>query len=266
MFRAAERLVPLLPQAWLPALASLFGTLAFALAGKARMTATDNVRTVAPTGGAPLVRGMFVNNAQYYLSLFSARPRDFRLADHQLMGWHHFQEALAFGRGCLLVSPHIGDINYYAEVFVAAGLPVNVLVENLKPAKLSRLVVELRRRRGVNVIVGGRGALREVYRALDRNEIVAIISDRDVDGSGQPVEFFSRRARMPNLAFVVGARRQTPVVFGTAIRQANGRIISDVRSPFIPSGDETQAMARVFEEFISRWPDQWLAFQPVFDG
>jgi lauroyl/myristoyl acyltransferase len=27
-----------------------------------------------------------------------------------------------------------------------------------------------------------------------------------------------------------------------------------------------QRMAGVFEEFISRWPDQWLAFQPVFHG
>jgi hypothetical protein len=29
---------------------------------------------------------------------------------------------------------------------------------------------------------------------------------------------------------------------------------------------ETQRMAGVFEEFIRRWPDHWLAFQPVFHG
>src|SRR5581483_9371946 len=125
----------------------------------------------------PTVRRMFRRNAQYYLSLFAPRPADFRIADHELCGWQHFGEALDSGRGCLLVSPHIGDINYYAELFVASGLPVNVLVEDLRPKALSDLVVRLRGRRGVNVIVGGQGALRQMYRALDRNEIVAVISD-----------------------------------------------------------------------------------------
>jgi len=210
------------------------------------------------------VRRMFVHNVQYYLSLFARRPANFRLADHELSGWPHFHEALAMGRGCLLVSPHLGDINYYAELFVASGLPVNVLVEDVKPPALSRLVASLRARRGVNVIIGGRGALRETYRALDRNEIVGIISDRAVDGSGVPVTFFDRQTKMPDLAFTIGARRRTPVVFGTAVRLDDGHIVADIRAPFIPEGHETQQMASVFEQFIRRWPDQWLAFQPIF--
>jgi len=117
--------------------------------------------------------------------------------------------------------------------------------------------------------VGGRGALRDIYRALDRNEIVAIISDRGVAGDGQPVSFFGRPATLSHYAFTIAARRQTPVVFGTAVRLDDGRIVADVRPPFVPSTDtraEVQRMANVFEEFIRRWPDQWLAFQPVFRG
>jgi lauroyl/myristoyl acyltransferase len=215
------------------------------------------------------VRRMFVHNAEYYLSLFAPRPVNFRLEDHELCGWHHFGEALASGRGCLLVSPHLGDINYYAELFAASGLPVNVLVEELRPPKLSRLVVELRARRGVGVITGGRGALRDVYRALGRNEIVAIISDRDIAGDGERARFFGAATTMPGYAFTIAARRKTPVVFGTAVRLEDGHIVTDVRPPFIPTGDaksEVQRMAGVFEEFIRRWPDQWLAFQPVFHG
>jgi len=258
--------VPLLPESSLPRLASALGTAAFVVAGRARRTARMNLEPLAGWRQAT-VRRMFIRNAQYYLSLFARRPAGFRLEDHQLEGWEHFREALAQGRGCLLVSPHVGDINYYAELFVASGLPVNVLVEELRPAKLSQLAAELRRRRGVNVITGGRGALREIYRALDRNEIVAIISDRDVAGDGQPVTFFGRRTTMPHYAFTIAARRKTPVVFGTAVRLDDGHIVADVRPPFIPSTDaraEVQRMASVFEEFIRRWPDQWLAFQPVF--
>jgi len=72
---------------------------------------------------------------------------------------------------------------------------------------------------------------------------------------------------MPHYAFTIAARRKTPVVFGTAVRLDDGHIVADVRPPFIPSTDaraEVQRMASVFEEFIRRWPDQWLAFQPVF--
>lgn len=224
---------------------------------------------IGSNGLSATVRRMFVHNAQYYLSLFAPRPARFRLTDHELCGWNHFGEALTEGRGCLLVSPHLGDINYYAELFVASGLPVNVVVEDLQPAALSELVVRLRARRGVRVIVGGRGALRHIYRALERNEIVGIISDRDIAGDGEPVCFFGQLATMPGYAFTIAARRKTPVVFGTAVRLAGGRIVTDVRPPFAPSGDvgrEVQRMAHVFEEFIRRWPDQWLAFQPVFHG
>ncbi len=232
------------------------------------MTAEGNIsRVTNRRGNSPLVRRMFTRNAQYYLSLFAPRPAGFDLQAHDLDGWGNFRKALDLGRGCLLVSPHLGDINYYAELFVASGLGVNVLVEDLRPKALSDLVTKLRGRRGVRVIVGGKGALREVYRALDRNEIVAIISDRDLSGDGPEVTFFGSRVRMPALAFTIGARHKTPVVFGTAVRLRGDRIVADVRPPFIPTTDlhaETQRMAATFEEFIRRWPDQWLAFQPIF--
>jgi lauroyl/myristoyl acyltransferase len=266
----AGLVVPLLPEWCLPWLAQALGTATFALGSGARRAARRNVEPMmGALAGMPTVRRMFVNNVRYYLSLFAPRPAHFRLEDHDLSGWQHFGDALACGRGCLLVSPHLGDINYYAELFVASGLPVNVVVEELKPPQLSDLVVQLRARRGVKVIVGGRGALRDIYRALDRNEIVALISDRDVAGDGEPVRFFGRPARMPGYAFTIAARRKTPVVIGTAVRLSDGHIVTDVRPPFVPSADakgEVQRMAGVFEEFIRRWPDQWLAFQPVFHG
>jgi lauroyl/myristoyl acyltransferase len=267
VFRVAALLVPLLPEAWLSPVANALGTAAFLLGGAARRAARRNTEAVMDRrDNSRTVRRMFVHNAQYYLSLFAPRPSSFRLQDHELAGWEHFGQALAGGRGCLLVSPHLGDINYYAELFVASGLPVNVLVEDLQPRQLSNLAVHLRQRRGVNVIVGGRGALRDIYRALDRNEIVAIISDRDVAGDGEAVTFFGQPATMPGYAFPIAARRKTPVVFGTAVRLDDGHIVTDVRRPFVPSTDtafEVQRMASVFEEFIRRWPDQWLAFQPI---
>lgn len=263
----AEMVVPRLPDRWLPGLAKTLGTAAFVLGRRARKTAQRNIEPVLGQASWAVVRRMFAHNAQYYLSLFARRPAGFRLEDHDLQGWQHFSEALATGRGCLLVSPHLGDINYYAELFVASGLGVNVLVEDLRPKRMSDLVVRLRQRRGVNVIVGGRGALRQVYRALDRNEIVAIISDRDLTGDGQPVTFFGQETRMPAMAFTIAAHRETPIVFGTAVRLNDGHIVTDVRKPFVPCADprtEVQRMASVFEEFIRRWPDQWLAFQPIF--
>ena len=270
MFRLAERLVPHIPQRWLSALAAVLGTAAFVVARRARVNAAANLTPVLGRPAMmPVVRRMFAHNVEYYLSLFSPRPERVGLGGHDLHGWEHFHEALDQGRGCLLVSPHLGDINYYAELFAADGLAVNVLVEDLQPPELGRLVARLRARRGVNVIVGGSGALREVYRALDRNEIVGVISDRSVDGSGPETCFFGRPARMLDLALALGARRNTPVVFGAAVRLAGGRVVADIRPPFVPSADvhaELRRMAGTFEQFIGRWPDQWLAFQPIFSG
>ena len=82
------------------------------------------------------------------------------------------------------------------------------------------------------------------------------------------MRFFGRCVVLPDIALTIGARRQVPVVFGTAVRLDDGHIVTDVRPHAIPSFDiptETRRMAGVFEQFIRRWPDQWLAFQPIFE-
>lgn len=267
LFRVAEAVVGRISPRWASRLAVALGSAAYVLNRRARQTAQENIRPVVGKNVAATARYMFVHNAEYYLSLFTPRPPAMSLDEHDLQGWEHFRQALARGRGCLLVSPHLGDINYYAELFVASGLKVNVLVEDLQPRRLSELVARLRARRGVNVIIGGPGALRQIYRALDRNEIVGVISDRDVGGDGLPVTFFGLPARMPAMAFTIGARRKTPVVFGTAVRTPSGTIVADVAEPFVPTNDneaQVQRMAGVFEGYIRRFPEHWLAFQPIF--
>ena len=267
-FRLGTAVVPLLPAAWLNPLAAALGSAGFVLGGRARRNALDNITPVVGSADATATaRRMFVHSVRCSLTMFERRPATTGLGGHRLNGWHYFHEALAGGRGCVLVSPHLGDINYMAELFVADGLPVNVLVEELRPPALARLAARQRARRGVQVIVAGTGALREIAQALARNEIVALLSDRLVGNQPDyPVRFFGRQVRLPGTAFTLAARYHSPVVFGTAVRRPNGTIETDVRAPFVPDRQTAayvQEMARVFEQFILRDPGCWLAFQPI---
>jgi KDO2-lipid IV(A) lauroyltransferase len=109
-----------------------------------------------------------------------------------------------------------------------------------------------------------------VLAALRRNELVCLLSDRDLEGSGPEVEFFGETTTLPAgpalLALRSGAtllpsaiyfegRRHRCVVRPPVPVERRGRLREDVRRI-------TQDLARELEVLISAAPDQWHMMQP----
>ena len=183
------------------------------------------------------------------------------------------QYPFAQGKGVPLIGLHFGNWDLAGLALAARHYPVNALADGFGSRQLEAWIRRSREARGVKIIpVSGLG-LRQVYRALKRNEVVGIIFDRPAGAEGVPVRFFGEETRWPPGPAVLALRTKAPVIVGYLVRRPDGTYEGEMRpvGPF--SGDHrvardvqtvTQAIVSHFEDFIRRYPDQWYMFRRMW--
>lgn len=191
-------------------------------------------------------------------------------AGFSIEGMTHITDGRQRGKGVILALPHVGGWERAGAWLVRRGLPLNVVVEPLEPPELFEWFVGLRRSLGFNVIPLGDTAGSAVSAALARNEVVALLCDRDIGGGGVEVDFFGERTTMPAgpaaLAMRTGAALVPAGVYfigtgGHAVVcpplecERRGRFREDLSRI-------TQSLADQMEMLVRRAPPQWHLFQP----
>ena len=288
LFAFAAKTVPRLPLRLVLALSRLIGLVAWLLARKARRQATANILHVLGSdirstrdGRRKLrktVRGMFQNNVRNYLEVLylpSSKPEEILYSLHGITGIDHLEEALARGKGVILVSAHVGPFNTLAQWFVAKGYSVTIPVEHLKDERMLDLMLELRRGRGVNFTpLGGSAPLRAMIAALRKNELVLITGDRAVVGESVERTFFGAPTRLP-LGPVTLAQRTGAMIVGAIGWRETQKGVGGHFFPVslaLPEDDRSNAdklharIIEVMEEAIKAHPEQWVVFSPVWEG
>jgi KDO2-lipid IV(A) lauroyltransferase len=219
------------------------------------------------------VQRAFRSYARYWME-------SFRLADTPAgdldagMTWEgigHLEQALARGSGAIMVMPHLGGWDFGAAWFCSLGYKVTVVAERVEPAELFDWFVRLRNDLGMTVVPLGPEAGTAVLRALKHNEVVGLVSDRDILGTGVEVEFFGERttipsgpatlalrtgaALLPTAVYFQGRRGHHGVVRPPVPAERMGRLRDDVARV-------SQALTEEFEALIRVAPDQWHLLQP----
>ena len=193
-------------------------------------------------------------------------------AGFDVVGFSQITAALEVGRGAILALPHLGGWEWAGRWLTDQGHRVTVIVERLEPPELFDWFVRLRSDLGMTVVPLGPGAASAVLHALDDNEVVCLLCDRDIQGGGVEVDFFGEHTTLPAGPATLGLRSGAPIlpvgVYYT--RRLNGHH-AIVRPP-IPSERRgklredvtrmTQYLARELEYLIRRAPEQWHLFQP----
>ena len=114
------------------------------------------------------------------------------------------------------------------------------------------------------------GAVRELLLALRRNELVGLVTDRDVNGTGPRIRFFDAPTPFPDGAAWLSLRTGAPILIAVAVRKANGRFDAwfEPLPPIERSGDRradvlrlTQAVAERLQYYVASHPEQWTVFQ-----
>ncbi len=261
-------------------LADLAGSLTYHLNARARRQSHQNLRRVLGPQSAPSrVRAVsaaaFRTAAHNYYDLFRLPGASMGQEASRIMakGWEHLEQALAEGKGAIVAAPHMGSFEMMTQLAAGRSIAVTVPIERLKPDRLFRLMVDMRSHQGTRVVPADRGALRAMCAALRRNEVVVIAADRDVLGMGMEVEFFGEKAKLPTAPAVISLRTGAPLLVAYTLQRPGGFYYVEVFPP-VPrptTGDArqqvlavTQAVTSAIESVISRYPEQWVVFQPVW--
>jgi KDO2-lipid IV(A) lauroyltransferase len=237
--------------------------------------AAVNMRRILGPGAAEReverrTRLAFRNYARYMIDLLwlSGSTREEREAAGTILDFDHITNALAQGRGLILVTGHLGNWDLPAAMMAGRGYPVNVIVETLEPPAWNERVQAIRDRIGMHAIPMETG-IRDLYAALGRNETVAIVFDRPLEQGGVPVTFFGAETRVPEGVARLALRTGADVVGAAGVRRGN-HIVTFLTPPFEieRTGDRqhdvrnlTQAMTTWFEGHVRQRPSQWFMFR-----
>lgn len=218
------------------------------------------------------VHRTFDSYARYWLDSFRLTGMDAADLDAGMTaeGMDVLDTALEAGKGVIMALPHLGGWDFGGAWLATQGYPITVVVEPLQPPELFAWFAEFRERLGLTVVPLGPDAGRQVLRALRRNEIVGLLCDRDIDGTGVDVEFFGERTTLPAGPVTLALRTGAPVL-PTAVYFDGDRHRGVIHQPLpltrgaslredVAAG--TQLLADALQEMIAEAPEQWHVLQP----
>jgi phosphatidylinositol dimannoside acyltransferase len=176
----------------------------------------------------------------------------------------------ASGKGLILTSAHIGNLEGVARGIARHGWPISSLGDDTSFPELFEHLREQRRQWGVNLIPWRN--LRETYGVLKRNEILALVIDWGYRADDIPVRMFGAWTTLPAGPAALAAKTGAPIVH-IAIRRSPDR-----RSFQVTHGDPievrssdpvelqraTQAIADALAATIAAAPEQWYSFKPLW--
>ena len=253
-------------------------TAAIGMRNKRKMV-ERHMRRVRPQASSIEIRRLtqqvFDSYARYYIESFRLPT----LSSEQVAstmtceGYHeNMLPALERGHGVILALPHLGGWEWAGRWAADLGNKMTVVVEPIEPPELFEWFAELRRKFGMTVIPLGPEAGPAVLKSLRNNEVLCLLSDRDITGGGIEVEFFGEQTTLPagpaTLALRTGAALLPTAayftdrgvghhgVIGAPMNcERRGKLREDVQRI-------TQDLAYELEKLISRAPEQWHLLQP----
>jgi Kdo2-lipid IVA lauroyltransferase/acyltransferase len=273
--RAASLLLRILPRRWGLALGRRAGTIAWALDGRHRRVALENLQ--AAMGGslsgaerARIARRVFEHFgmvAADCLMMTRLAPGDQdRLIEYE--GVEHIRKAFLKGKGVFVVSGHFGNWEMVALMQGWLGYPMALVNRPLDNPRLDRLLREARRHSG-NEVISKRHAAREILKTLKRGWCVALVIDQDTRGGGDPVfvDFFGRPAATTAALGLLSLKSEAPIVpvFGVPLPGGRYRVTYLPEVAVERTGDRqkdvaaiTQACTSLIEQQVRAHPECWL--------
>ena len=281
--RALAGLAPVVPERAGHAAAAALGSLAYRCLTRRRADVTANqARVLGLDPGDERVRRAtreaFALYARYWFDTFHlpALARDALDARVVVEGRHHIDAALARGRGCLVVLPHLGNWDVAGHLFAVHGYRLAAVAENLRPARLAALFRRHRERLGIRILalIDPKLVREEITRLLADNWIVCLLGDRALSTKGIAVTMFGAARPIPVGPALLARTTGAPLLVGAAHTLPAGWRITvtpplalETQSDIRRDVDAlAQRIAAELERAIAVHPADWHLFQPGWDA
>lgn len=183
-------------------------------------------------------------------------------------GLENIKKAASANRGVIAFTGHVGGWELSSYALSLYDRPFAFLVRRIDNPKIEALVDQFRAARG-NRTIDKRMAAREMLRMLKKGETLGILVDLNaLDREAMFVDFFGVKAATTFVVAKLALRTGAPVVpiFSPWDKELK-KFRVEIGEPlnFDRTGDEerdtlraTQLLTNVVEDWIRRYPDQWL--------
>lgn len=227
LFRAAESAVLALPYRAAVALSRVVARALYAVDGKHRAIACENIAQAypewAPRRIAGVARAAFEHFALVLVEMFFTR-RLFRAGTanrhSSWVGEERVDKALRAGKGLVIVTGHIGNWEFSALAGAMRGMPLTCVARPLDNRWINDHLARYRVSTGMEVVYK-KDALRRMVACLRENRVVVLPCDQNMRENGVFVPFFGRLASTIRSAALLSRKYGAPLVVGIQRRTSS---------------------------------------------
>ena len=194
-----------------------------------------------------------------------AREHLYRHAPHLVEVFEKARALHEASRGCIFVTPHLGNWELMPYISAALGIPMAVVVRPLDNPYIERLLYQSRRDTG-QMFFPKRNSMLPLQHLLRQGRSLGLLPDQSTI-KGVPALFFGRPALTTPVPALLAMRNERPIVVTACCWRGDGRFIGYVSDPIHPApgvGEKaevlrlTTAMNREMEALIRRHPEQYF--------
>ena len=202
---------------------------------------------------------------EFAIKMGQEDPDEF-FRDLEVSGNEYLQEAYQKGRGILGLISHIGCWEGTAMGLPMLGIPAYAIGKRLANEKLSRVLFELRGKKGVPTLARG-SSYKTILRTLRENNLIGILIDQDTEVRGTFVDFYGRPAYTPIGAAMLAMDSGAPVLPMFYLKKPDDTyaFIIEQELPVVLTGrrradmeENTRRFHKVIERYIKKYPTQWV--------
>jgi KDO2-lipid IV(A) lauroyltransferase len=178
----------------------------------------------------------------------------------------HLDEALALGRGCIILSGHVGFWEAGSFFLPQLGFKPGIVAKPMRNPLVDAYFSRMRESSGTHIINSRKGA-RAILKSLQQNNLVCILLDQHLSGPGSvSAPFFDRPAHTTTIITQMATKYQIPVITAFSYRQPDNTYKCQFSKMFLLEGDlseenimeNTTMLNKRIEDAIRPYTSQWF--------
>jgi len=261
-------------------MAVLVGNFYWAVMKKDREMVRRNLSLILedPSKVDQVVRRTFVRYAKYlvdYTRMDLLQEKHLHRLVHGFEGKEYIDRAISQGKGGLILTAHLGNWEMGGIFLTLMGYSLTVITALDVEARLHDYRVRLRHGQKIKVVTlnDTLASSLAVLKALQANELVALLADRDLFGKGIRVQFFGQAMFFPIGPALLAHLSEAALIPTFVLMGPKDKYLCRAEPPIelqrTGNRDKdlavnTQRIATLMERYIRSYPDQWYTFYDYF--
>ncbi len=240
-----------------------------------RKAVRDNLKVIFPQKSDKEINRirimMFRNFAKYLVDFFRFSKLNSEYIKHNIRieNRRYVDEAVLRGKGVITLSAHLGNWELGAVIIALLGYPFSAVALPHKQKQVDNFFNYQRQNKGIKIIPLGK-AVRRCLDVLKKNEVLALVGDRDFSEKGIVLDFFGKPTFFPEGPAAFAIKTGAVIVPGFMVRENNDSFVLRFEKPldYIASGNKQNDLEglisqykNTFEGYIRKYPEQWYMFR-----